>query len=73
MDDAVAQFQQAMTISPNYTEAHTNLGDAFLKKGRVDDAIIQLQEAVELNPGDNKAQNLLAKAQAMATPTPASK
>src|SRR5262249_13974781 len=35
---------------PNYAEAHTNLGNALLAKGRPDDAIACYRRAIELDP-----------------------
>jgi tetratricopeptide (TPR) repeat protein len=50
VDDAVAQYQKAVEIYPNYQEAHGNLGLALFQKGQVDDAVAQYQKAVEINP-----------------------
>jgi protein O-mannosyl-transferase len=50
VDDAVAQYQKAVEIYPNYQEAHGNLGLALFQKGQVDDAVAQYEKAVEINP-----------------------
>jgi Flp pilus assembly protein TadD len=66
VDEVMTQYQKALEINPNITEAHNDLGVIFAQKGQMDDAIAQFQEAVRLNPGDSNAQNNLAKAQARA-------
>ena len=59
MDEAIAQYQKALEINPNYAEAHNNLGIAFLQKGQVDEAIDQYQKALEINPNYADAHNNL--------------
>jgi len=48
-DAAIAQYQEALRIKPDYKEAENNLGMAFLKKGRVDDAIAHYQLALQID------------------------
>ena len=36
VDDAIAQYQKAVEIYPNYLAAHYNLGNALLQKGQLD-------------------------------------
>ena len=50
LDDALAQFQKAVELNPNYADAHTNLGIALLQKGQLDKAIEQHQTALKINP-----------------------
>ena len=57
----MAQYQKALEINPNITEAHNDLGVIFAQKGQMDDAIAQFQEAVRLNPGDSNAQTIWLK------------
>ena len=48
---AMAYFEAALRIRPDYAEAHNNLGNVLLKiPGRLNDAIAHYQEAVRLNP-----------------------
>jgi tetratricopeptide (TPR) repeat protein len=44
-DDAVAYYQKALEITPNYVAAHYNLGNALLQKGQLDEAIDQFWSA----------------------------
>ncbi|MGA2243224.1 MAG: tetratricopeptide repeat protein, partial [Verrucomicrobiota bacterium] len=50
VDEAIAHFQQALQIKPNYAEVHYNFGFALLKKGRVNEAIAQCQRALQIKP-----------------------
>lgn len=65
-NDAIAHFQEALRLKPDFAEAHTNLGSAFAKlPGRLDEAIAQYQEALRLKPDSSEAHfnlgTLLAK------------
>ena len=50
VDDAIAQYQEALKIKPDYVDASANIGNALLQEGRVDDAIAQYQEALKIKP-----------------------
>jgi Flp pilus assembly protein TadD len=65
LDDAVAQYQKALEISPNDPETHYNLGNALVQKGQWDSAITQYQEVLQLKPDFSPAQDNLAKVQAL--------
>ena len=47
-DNAVAYYQKALEITPNYVAAHYNLGNALLQKGQLDEAIDQILERQSL-------------------------
>ena len=44
------QFRRALSLRPDYAEAHYNLGNALLDLGRTDEAIRHFQEAVAFKP-----------------------
>ncbi len=50
IDEAMAHYQQALEIKPDYVEALNNLGAAFARLGRMNEAITQHQKAVEIKP-----------------------
>jgi tetratricopeptide (TPR) repeat protein len=61
-DDAVAQYQRAISINPKWATPYNNLGTALQDKatptGKQDDAIVQFRRAIELdrhyaNPHNN--------------------
>jgi tetratricopeptide (TPR) repeat protein len=49
-DDAITQYEEALLIKPDYTDARFNLGNALAQKGRMDDAITQYQQALQIKP-----------------------
>ncbi len=49
-DEAMAQYQKALEIKPNYIHALNNLGVAFARLNRLDEAMAQYQKAVQLQP-----------------------
>jgi tetratricopeptide (TPR) repeat protein len=64
LDDAVAQYQEALRLKPDIAETHTNLGSALSQMpGRLDEAISQFQEALRLDPKYPDAHFYLANAQ----------
>jgi tetratricopeptide (TPR) repeat protein len=62
VDDAVAHYQKALGIYPNYAQAHNNLGAALIQKGGVDDAVAHYQKALEVYPNYPEAHSNLGLA-----------
>jgi len=63
LDDAVAQYQEALRLKPDIAETHTNLGSAWsMIPGKLDDAVAQFQEALRLDPKYPDAHFYLANA-----------
>jgi tetratricopeptide (TPR) repeat protein len=62
LDEAIAHFQKALEINPDYEKAHYNLGTAFLQQGRLDEAIMHFQKALEIKPDYVEAHNNLGLA-----------
>jgi tetratricopeptide (TPR) repeat protein len=48
--EAIAQFRQAIQLSPNLAAAHFNLGAAYEQQGALAEAIAAYQEAVKYKP-----------------------
>jgi tetratricopeptide (TPR) repeat protein len=51
-DDAIAEFNKAIEINPDYTDAYYNRGLSNAKKGNLDQAISDYSKAIEINPND---------------------
>jgi tetratricopeptide (TPR) repeat protein len=63
LDDAIAQYQEALRLKPDIAETHTNLGSAWSSTpGRENDAIAQFEEALRLDPKYADAHFYLANA-----------
>jgi tetratricopeptide (TPR) repeat protein len=62
VDEAIAHYQRALEIKPDYAEAHNNLGNALLQKGSVDEAIAHYQRALQIKPDYAEAHYNLGEA-----------
>lgn len=59
-EDAVAAYQEALSIYPQYVDAQVNLGDAYRELKRYDEAIAAFKRAITLKPTNGDAFNGLA-------------
>jgi predicted O-linked N-acetylglucosamine transferase (SPINDLY family) len=59
---AAAAYQQAISIHPQFAEAHCNLGNALLEAGQLEPAIAAYRQAIALDPNVPEAHHNLAKA-----------
>ena len=50
LSEAVAEYREALRITPDYAIAHNNLGEALLRLGMAADALEQFREAARLDP-----------------------
>jgi tetratricopeptide (TPR) repeat protein len=60
--EALAAFQQAAAINPDYAAAHRALGELMLYQGQVDESIAELRRAAALEPRNAGTHAALAKA-----------
>jgi protein O-GlcNAc transferase len=60
LNEAVAAFQNAIRLRPNYPEPHHNLGQALPKLGRLTESAEAYRKAVSLRPAYSKAAFQLA-------------
>jgi len=60
--DAIAHYEEALRLRPDYAEAHSNLGMALASIGRTQEAIAHYKEALRLKPGFAEAHNNLGNA-----------
>jgi tetratricopeptide (TPR) repeat protein len=61
-DQAMAMYQEAITINPYHAEVWYKLGLLFLNRGQFDQAVPRLQKAVALEPDDIYARKGLGAA-----------
>jgi Flp pilus assembly protein TadD len=52
MDEAIAQYQEAIRLKPSYADPYYNLGTALAKQGQTAEAIHQFQEYIQFRPND---------------------
>ena len=49
-DLAIASYQKAIAIKPDYAKAYSNLGAAYDEQGKFDEAVESHQKAISINP-----------------------
>ena len=49
-DKAISLYEKAISIKPNYFEAHCNLGQSNHKLGQLGTAVRSYKKAVDINP-----------------------
>ena len=61
-NQAIAEFQKAITIDPNYKDVHRGLGLAYLRSEQYDQAIAEFQKEIFINPNHKEARHGLGLA-----------
>jgi tetratricopeptide (TPR) repeat protein len=59
-DEAIAHYNKALELDPNYGEGHYNLANALLRLGRTEEAIAHYEKALEIYPKNISARHNLA-------------
>jgi protein O-mannosyl-transferase len=59
---AMAQYNKALELNPDYADAHFNLGSALLQLGKSDEAIVHYQRALQIRPNDSSGHYNLGNA-----------
>ncbi|HVQ35089.1 MAG TPA: tetratricopeptide repeat protein, partial [Candidatus Bathyarchaeia archaeon] len=63
-DEAIARFDEALSVDPDSIDAHLNLGSIRAAQGRLDEAIGHFETVVRLDPKDPDAGRVLAELKA---------
>lgn len=59
IEQAAALYNQALSLAPDYAEAHNNLAAALVSLGRLPEAVARYRRAIVLRPGYVEAHNNL--------------
>lgn len=62
-EDALARYDAAIEVAPDYVEAYKGRADTYLEMGQPDDAISDLRTALEIDPRNADLYAALAEAQ----------
>lgn len=62
LERAITRYRRALSLRPDYADAHNNLGVAYAAQGRTLDAMFHYQRALVLNPNHRNAHNNLGTA-----------
>lgn len=62
LNDAIAEFQEALRIEPDIPEVHNSLGGALMRVGRLPEATAEFETAVRLKPDYPDGHNSLGSA-----------
>lgn len=57
-NNAIEEYQSALTLEPNFGLVHQDLGEAYVFQGKCDDAIAELRLANERMPGSRRKAHL---------------
>ena len=60
LDEAIAEYRQAVKRNPGLGEAHHNLGIVLQKQGKIEQAIVAFAKVIELEPDHAVRHNNLA-------------
>ncbi len=61
-DQAISEFNKALEINSQNSEAYKNRGTAYMKKGQYDQAISDYTKVLEINPKDAEVYNIRGRA-----------
>ena len=62
LDDAVVSYRRALSLKPDYADAHYNLAGLLRRQGRLDEAAAHYAHTVRLRPDHAAAHNDLGTA-----------
>ena len=62
LDDALKAYKKAISIEPNFAEAHYNMGNVMQDQGNLEEAIIAFNKAVEIKSNYFEALNNMGNA-----------
>jgi len=64
-DRAIAAYEKALKLAPEYSEAHNNLGNLLKNQKRFEEAIIHYEASIKIFPDNSNTHNNLGTVHAM--------
>ena len=55
--EAIADYNKAIDMNPDFADAYDNRGLTFYKQGSFTQAIVDFNKAIEINPNDSEEYN----------------
>ena len=55
VDEAIKAYERALSINPNFADAHHNIGNALFEQGKLDQAIEAYKKSLDLEPNNAEA------------------
>lgn len=59
IDEAIIEFQKALTLKPDYVDAHLGLANAYFQNQQLDEAESSVHEVLRIDPNSQDAKQLL--------------
>jgi tetratricopeptide (TPR) repeat protein len=69
LDEAIAEYKEAIRINPNDARVHNNLGGICAKQGKWEEAIAEFEKAIRINPNHANAHKNLEMAKKESKPS----
>ena len=69
-DEAIAQYEEAIRLDPEYPLPHVSLGLVLADRGRIDEAIAHYRAAIALDPGATRPTTTSPSSRSSATARP---
>ena len=64
-DEAINNYQQAITLHPGFVQAYNNMGSALAGQGRFEEAIVHFEQAINFDSNYRAAQKNLELARSL--------
>lgn len=63
LDEAIEEYQKALSLNPQFEKAHISIAKAFVKQEKQEEAISHFNEALKINPDSVEANAMLGDLQ----------
>ena len=60
LEEAIASYNKALSLKPDYADAYNNMGNALQDQGKLEEAIVSYNKVLSLNPDNAEAHRNLS-------------